>query len=120
MRLPALFRLAALVAFWVALAGVLYMAFKPPGGPDVGIWDKAQHFIAFYILTTLGSAAYAGRKLWPLAAFLCLVGGGIELVQATPWIHRDAEFADWFADTVAIAAVIGPMCLPKFRTWLAR
>jgi len=119
-RLPALFRLAAQFAFWVALVFVLYMAFKPPGGADIGIWDKAVHFIAFYTLTALGSAAFANRKLWPLALFLCLVGGGIELVQATPWVHRDAEFGDWFADNLAIAAVIGPMALPRFRGWLAR
>ena len=31
----------------------------------------------------------------------------IEIIQSTPWIGRDAELFDWFADAAGLAAAYG-------------
>lgn len=78
-------------------------------------WDKAEHFTAFYVLTVLAAAAFPRRPLWAIAAGLSLVGAGIEVVQALPFVARDSDVWDWVADTLAIGAVLLPIALPGWR-----
>jgi hypothetical protein len=118
-RSPVLYRQAVQAAFWVFLALVLYLALRPVTDQGGGIWDKALHFSAFYVLTALGAAAFARRALWTLAIGLVALGGAIELLQATPMINRDAEWGDLVADAIGVAAVLAPMLLLRMRTWLA-
>ena len=65
-------------------------------------WDKAEHFIAFYALTGLAVAAFPKRNLFVIAALLSAFGALIEIVQGLPIVHRDRDFWDWVADTIAI------------------
>jgi hypothetical protein len=37
-----------------------------------------------------------------IALLMAAFGGAIELSQAIPFIARDAEWADWFADCAAV------------------
>ncbi len=108
-------RQAVQFAFWLAFTGVMVMALKPSPGDGAGFWDKAQHFTAFYVLAALGAVAFARRPVWVLAAALVALGGLIEGLQATPLIHRDAEFSDWIADGLGVACALGPMLLPRLR-----
>jgi hypothetical protein len=78
-------------------------------------WDKAEHFTAFYVLTILAAAAFPRRPLLAIAVALSLLGAGIELVQALPFIARDSDVWDWFADTLAILAALLPLALPRWR-----
>lgn len=115
-------RTAVLVmpVFWATVAFTFYMAIKPPGGgPGLFPWDKAEHFTAFYVLTAIGAAAYPRRPLWQVGVLLSAFGALIEVVQATPWVHRDADVWDWVADSCGILAVIAPTWLPAWRSWRA-
>lgn len=120
MPLSALLRRSALIAFFAATALVLYMALRPVPDTPGGIWDKAQHFIAFYVLAGLGALGFAKRSTWLLAVGLVVLGALIEILQGTPLIHRDAEFFDLVADTLGVGAALCPMLLPTLRAWLGR
>jgi hypothetical protein len=78
-------------------------------------WDKAEHFIAFYGLTGLAAAAFPKRHVLLIAALLSGFGALIEFVQGLPIVHRDRDFWDWVADTLAISAALAPMLLVKWR-----
>lgn len=93
--------------FWTALLFAFVMATLPkppslPGSPS----DKVQHILAFTVLAALAAAAFPRARLVPIGAGLCLFGALIELVQAIPALHRDAELADWLADIAAVGVVL--------------
>lgn len=83
-------------------------------------WDKAEHFTAFYLLMVLAAAAFPRRPLWAIALALSLLGAAIEVIQGMPFVARDSDFWDWFADTLAIVAVLLPLALPHWRSIAGR
>jgi hypothetical protein len=106
----------ARVAFFAALVFTFYSAVIPPRDAlQLVPWDKAEHFIAFYVLTALAVVAFPKRNLFVLAALLSAFGALIEIVQGLPMVHRDRDFWDWVADTTAIASVLAPMALVWWR-----
>ena len=110
-----LLRLAQ-VAFFAAILFTFYSAVIPPTQAIRLVpWDKAEHFIAFYVLTGLAAAAFPGRSLWLIAASLSAFGAVIEVVQGTPIVHRDMDIWEWVADTLAVGAALAPMLLVWWR-----
>ncbi len=115
LNISLLSRLAKL-AFFAALAFTFYSAIIPPAHAlQLVPWDKAEHFIAFYGLTGLAVAAFPTRKLIIIAALLSAFGAFIEFVQGLAIVHRDRDFWDWVADTLAIIAALAPMLLVWWR-----
>jgi hypothetical protein len=113
--------LLARCAFFAALVFTFYSAVIPPAhAVQLVPWDKAEHFIAFYALTGLGVAAYPRVRLWVIAALLSAFGALIEFVQGLPIVHRDRDFWDWVADTLAILAALSPMLLVWWRELVRR
>jgi hypothetical protein len=103
-------------AFFAALLFTFYSAVIPPSHAlQLVPWDKAEHFIAFYTLTGLAAAAFPRANLLLIAALLSGFGATIEIVQGTPIVHRDMDFWDWVADTIAISAALAPMLLVWWR-----
>jgi hypothetical protein len=82
--------------------------------PHLFPWDKAEHFLAFYVLSFLAAAAYPRLSLAVVALWLSLFGAAIELVQALPIVHRDCDFWDWVADSAAISAALAPIVLERW------
>ena len=114
-----LIRLAR-AAFFAALIFTFYSAVTPPKhAVQLVPWDKAEHFIAFYALSGLGAAAFPGRRLWVIGALLSALGALIEIVQGLPMVHRDRDFWDWVADSLAVMAALSPVLLVQWRA-LAR
>jgi hypothetical protein len=106
----------AKVAFFAALSFTFYSAVIPPQHAlQLVPWDKAEHFIAFYALTGLAVAAFPRRHLLIIAISLSGFGALIEIVQGLPLVHRDRDFWDWVADTLAIGAALAPMLLVWWR-----
>ncbi len=115
LNISLLARLAKL-AFFAALVFTFYSAVIPPTHAlQLVPWDKAEHFIAFYGLTGLAVAAFPKRQLIVIAALLSAFGALIEFVQGLPMVHRDRDFWDWVADTLAIIAALAPMLLVWWR-----
>ena len=70
--------------------------------PIQNSWDKANHFIAFFILYILLSLAHLSMSLQSKLYILLAFAVQIEIVQAfLP--HREFSFLDIFADAVGIA-----------------
>jgi hypothetical protein len=106
----------AQAAFFAALIFTFYSAVIPPQDAlHLVPWDKAEHFLAFYGLTGLAVAAFPRRNLFIVAALLSGFGAFIEYVQGLDVVHRDRDFWDWVADTVAIIAALAPMALGWWR-----
>jgi hypothetical protein len=106
----------ARTAFFAALLFTFYSAVAPPSHAlRLTPWDKATHFIAFYGLTGLAVAAFPKRRLGVIAALLSAFGALIELVQGLPMVHRDRDFWDWVADSIAIGCALAPMLLYWWR-----
>ncbi len=106
----------ARIAFFSALMFTFYSAVIPPERAlQLVPWDKAEHFIAFYALTGLAAAAFPRARIFLIAALLSGFGALIEIVQGTPIVHRDMDFWDWVADTLAITAALAPMLLVWWR-----
>jgi hypothetical protein len=106
----------AQVAFFAALIFTFYSAVIPPEQAlQLAPWDKAEHFLAFYGLTGLAVAGFPKRNLFVVAALLSGFGALIEFVQGLDIVHRDRDFWDWVADTVAIVCALAPMLLVWWR-----
>lgn len=104
-------RRAMKALFWFAIA-VTFACAVAPQGQDLHLVgrDKVEHFLAFFTLTVLATAAYPPRSLVAIGLMLMAFGAAIELVQATPMVGRDGDFADIIADALAIwtaGAVMG-------------
>lgn len=89
---------------WAFLGITFAVAVLPSAGVAAGS-DKAQHFLAFLVITLLAQAAYPALSDQRLGVFLGFYGALIELGQAVSMTGRRAELADWAADCLGI--VIG-------------
>ena len=103
---------ALYAAFWTALLFAFVMAVLPqppklPGAPT----DKVLHIVAFLTLSALAATAYPRVGLVRIAVWLSAFGALIEIVQAVPALHRDADVVDWLVDTAAVAVALGVVWL---------
>lgn len=119
----------ALVLLWLSragfvlalLAGTVSAVMPAHDSPHLLPWDKAEHFLGFYVLGALGAFAFPRLKIVWLAAGLIALGGLIEVVQGLPMVARDSDVKDWLADTVAVACALGPLVIARWRAiWAAR
>ncbi|DAB31067.1 MAG TPA: teicoplanin resistance protein VanZ [Sulfurimonas sp. UBA12504] len=89
--------------FYFTLAVILYLATTTMQIKVVeNIWDKANHFAAFFVLYILIHLAYKEVSLQSKVLILVIFGALIEIVQYfTP--GRFFSLLDIFADSVGIA-----------------
>jgi len=115
-RLPRRTRLAV---YGGACLVLIYMTLAPGKDvPGVGItWDKAEHALAWAILTGAGLLLSTKRR-WAIGAFTFLFGAAIEVLQATMGWGRDGDWRDLVADSVGIAAAYLVWSLMRRRGWV--
>lgn len=101
----------ARASFWAALLFAFVMAVMPVPPVTVEANDKVQHMLAFATLTLLMGVGWPRLPLWRILVTMGLFGALIEVVQMIPELHRDAELADWWADMLAVSAVLLPIAL---------
>lgn len=101
------------IAFWAAVLFTLVMATLPSPPQLIEQSDKAQHILAFAVMTGLAMAAYPSLSFVRIGIGLSAFGVAIELLQMIPALHRDSDVRDWLADTLAIVVVM-------IVLWLAR
>lgn len=84
-------------AFWLCVLAVLALALMKPTHhmPTTG-WDKANHALAFGVMTLLGAMAYPAR-LGRLLLALLAYGVLIEILQGLTG-YRDSDWHDVVAD----------------------
>jgi Na+/H+-dicarboxylate symporter len=119
-KVSALLRLAQFT-FWAALIFTFVCAVLPSQHViHIFKWDKAEHFLAFYVLTGLAVAAFPHGSLIIIAAALSAFGALIELVQGLSFVGRDRDFQDWVTDTIAIGMAMAPMLAVWWRAQVGR
>lgn len=121
-RLKRRLGLACRAAFVLAAAAALAAALVPPEDhpPELLGWDKANHALAFAVLAGLGALGFARARPLRLALLLVLFGGAIELLQATPLVHRDADLLDVVADAAGVLAAAWPALWLRRKLGLGR
>jgi len=98
-------RLVTRVLFLLAAAAVTVLSLLPQRDlPKVGVSDKIEHVVSYFVLAILGSLAFRERRsLFALFVLLCAMGGVIELLQAfSP--GRSPDIVDALADGAGAAA----------------
>jgi VanZ family protein len=110
-------RSAGLWLFWPALAVVTWGELTPhPPTIEIGQWDKAQHFTAYFGLALLATLGWGLRRsLWVVFLAVVLLGGGLEVLQGL--LGRDAAWLDQLANTLGALAgtgtAIGYLAMPR-------
>lgn len=95
------------IAFWLAALFAYVEAVMPAHDQiELSAWDKINHMAAFFVITFLARAAYPRLAVFRLFLLMAAFGAFIELSQALPFIHRDAEWDDWFADLIATVVAL--------------
>jgi VanZ family protein len=69
-------------------------------------WDKAAHFMAFYLVTAMLFLAFPRRRRLDLALMATLAGAALEMMQLAT--GRDAEVGDMIANGAGAFAVVIP------------
>jgi hypothetical protein len=103
--------------FWVLAGVALFFALAPAKIDPVKVNDKVQHMAAFFVLAGVAQLGWPQLSRLRLIVVLSLYGAAIEVLQALPRIHRDSDWHDWAADTVAvlIAIPVGTFVLRHLR-----
>ena len=116
-------RRAGALLFWPAVAVVVWGELTPhPPGVAALLWDKAEHFIAYFGLSLLASLAWGLRRslIFVFAAVVAL-GGALEILQS--FVGRDAEWGDFFANDLGALAGLGTavvyLLIPRRRLVVA-
>lgn len=99
-------RVLARMALFGAVAFAVTMALLPHPPNLIESNDKAQHMLAFAVLSALAAWSYPGAELLRIGERLSFLGALIEVCQAIPSLHRDCDIRDWIADTAAIAIIL--------------
>ena len=110
------------IVFIVFLAASAYALARAllPDDDSIGLipWDKAKHFLVFYVLSVLASLALPQSRLHRIGLAMLAFGGAIEVLQA--FVGRDASWFDLLADGCGISAAFGPMLVSKWWRAAAR
>jgi len=107
--------LVARIALGLALAVVTWLCLTPDiSDPGLVPWDKARHFLAFYMLTGLAVVGLPRVGLQWIVLAMLAYGALIEILQG--FAGRDRSLADFLADAAGIAAVLVAMAAQQMRS----
>jgi VanZ family protein len=100
---------AAFWLFWPAVAVVAWGELAGPPQEDFPsflLWDKAQHFTAYFGLALLATLGWGRRiRARVILGAVLLLGGVLEILQAM--VGRDAQWADMAANTIGAVTGLG-------------
>lgn len=98
-------RSLALYLFWPAMAVLIWSELDPaPPNLEDYVWDKALHFIAYFILSGIACVALkADRRVVAATLGVIVLGGVMEVLQG--FTGRDPSFYDEVAN--ALGAICG-------------
>jgi VanZ family protein len=108
---------------WAMVLFITVSCLEPPRYvPNLHLWDKAEHAIAFGGMTFwFGGLARRGRYL-VVASLMLLFGGAIEIAQGIMRLGRDMDIMDFLADGVGISLALTTLYLGlgAWARWVER
>lgn len=113
-------RLLRIAAYALASLILLYMCLAPSDGlPKVGMWDKEEHAIAWFVLAGTG-LILSPRRPRAIALYAFWFGVFVEVVQGLMGFGRDADWHDVAADSIGIVAAFILYFAIRLWTWARR
>ena len=109
----------AKAGFWLASLVVTALSLSPIEmltAPIFDWWDKAQHALAFLVLTCLGLFSYP-RSGWRMVVGMLAFGIAIEFLQYFTG-YRYAELSDFLADLTGVS--LGSFVMWQAEKWLSK
>lgn len=95
------------LCFTVSLISVSYLALMPLSElPDIQLWDKANHFIAFFVLSFLLYFSFVEIGFCKVVMVLLSYGLLLEVLQRLT-SFRTFSWFDLFADFIGIVVGFG-------------
>jgi hypothetical protein len=108
--------LAALAALAWAVIAVTLAALAPPAYvPRIFHSSHVEHLAAFYIVTLVGSAAFARLSLFRLAAVLIAFAVLLAVIRAFQPAHQLSSAEDLLCDIAGVWAAIAPILVGRLR-----
>ena len=96
-----------LTLYAAAVGVLLWLTLSPTDElPKVTLWDKAEHALAWFVLTATG-LVLSPRRPRAIVAFALFMGVLVEVLQGTMGLGRDADWRDVVADSLGIGAALG-------------
>lgn len=104
--------------FFIGVAIVTILSLIPSTSvpPAFQFWDKAQHSLAFAVLTIMGCFAYP-QKIKHVFIGLLIHGVAIEIMQGTLTKTRFGDVFDWLADGIGILFGVSMYLVIKKNKW---
>jgi VanZ family protein len=91
---------------WAGVAAALVVSLWPGGVPlPVGVWDKIQHGLGYFLLTLWFVGLYPRERYLGIAGACFVLGLAIEVLQGFS-ATRSMEFADVVANTTGIGVAL--------------
>ena len=106
---------------WAMVLYILISCLEPPRYvPNLHLWDKAEHALAFFGLSVWFGGLTRRSRYPVIAVAMLLMGGGIEIAQGVMGLGRDMDILDFVADGVGItvAMVLIYLGLGGWARWL--
>ena len=106
-----LLRISQFASAWLFWPGLVLIAWGEltPHPPDLGqvlVWDKAQHFIAYFGLSAMATMVLGrGPRLAGAIFGIILFSGVLEILQGLT--GRDPELLDFAANSIGALAGLG-------------
>jgi VanZ family protein len=108
---------------WAMVLFITVSCLEPPRYvPNLHLWDKAEHAIAFGGMT-LWFGGLVRRSRYLVVGFVMLLfGGGIEIAQGVMRWGRDMDIMDFLADGVGISIALAALYLGlgAWASWVER
>lgn len=108
---------------WALVVFITVSCLEPPRYvPNLHLWDKAEHALAFGGLT-LWFGGLVRRSRYLLVGFVMLLfGGGIEIAQGVMRWGRDMDIMDFLADGVGVSIALTALYLGlgAWASWVER
>jgi VanZ family protein len=107
--------------WWVAgfvLVGIMIFVCLIPGDevPSTPLSDKAEHFIAHFVLASWFAGLVPRRAWWKVLLGLVALGVGIEVAQGLMQVGRAADYRDELANFFGAVAALG-VCWLGLARW---
>jgi VanZ family protein len=97
---------AAFWLLWPAIAVIAWGELTPHPPPEAALlWDKAEHFIAYFGVALMAVLGWSGRRAILLFLAVLALGGALEILQG--FVGRDSEWDDMLANT--LGAITGTL-----------
>lgn len=79
-------------------------------------WDKASHFISYFLLTLVGTLAFPGVPLIVIGVAILAQSALVEAVQ--PYVGRSRDLYDLMANALGIGGVLAPIVVFRLREFV--